>query len=125
MILNANTEVFKNIKKFFRLVREQISKGILNTSKLHGIKIQSTSFFNITLITLIMLFLTEVHNYFPLLIFNCCYIIQVFFWIVLRKPFIQLLKENTSLLCQNSVLFEHLKEVKKTDVSEPYLGYES
>lgn len=32
--------------------------------------------------------------------------------------------QNTLLACQNSVLLEHLKEVEKTDVLEPYLGYE-
>lgn len=79
MMLNANTEVFKNIKKFFSVVKEQISKGTVNTSKLGGMKIQSTPFFNIILIVLIIFFLSEAHNSFPLLIFNCCYVIQVFY----------------------------------------------
>lgn len=79
MMLNANPEVFKNIKKFFSVAREQISKGIVNTSKLCGMKIQNTYFFNIILIIIIMLFLNEAHNYSPLLIFNCCYVMQVFY----------------------------------------------
>lgn len=90
-MLNANTDVFKNIKKFFSVAREQISKGIVNASKLHRTKIQSPSFFNIILtilIILIMSFLNEAHNYFPLLILNCCYIIQIFYWIILRNNFI-------------------------------------
>lgn len=87
-MLNANTEVFKNIKKFFSVAKGQTSKGKVNTSKLHGMKIESTSFFNIILIILIMFFLHEAHNYFPLLIFNCCYIIQMFYWIILRNYFI-------------------------------------
>jgi len=32
--------------------------------------------------------------------------------------------KNTCLVRQNSILLKHLKEVKKTDVLEPYLGYE-
>ena len=110
------------LKKFFSVVREQISKGIANTSKLHGTKIESTSFFNIILIILIMFFLNEAHNYFPLLIFNYCYIIKIFYWIILRN---YIAAKNTSLIYQNLILLEHLKEVKKTDVLEPYLGYES
>lgn len=78
-MLNANPEVFfKNITKFFSVAREQISKGIANTSKLHGTKIQSTPFLKIILIILIMFFLNEPQTYFPLLIFNCCYISQIF-----------------------------------------------
>lgn len=70
-MLNANTEVFKNIKKFFSVAREQISKG---SEKLVNYIVWSykVHLFSTFLIT-VMFFLNEGHNCLTILIFNCCY----------------------------------------------------
>lgn len=70
-MLNANTEVFKNIKKFFSVAREQVSKG--SVKPVNYIVWRYKVSLSLTFLITLMFFLSEGHNYFTILIFNSCY----------------------------------------------------